>query len=187
MSEANDFLMAAGVKSAKFPAVGASVTGTIAREPEVQQQRDIKDNSLKFWTDGKPMQQLQVVLATDERDPADADDDGQRAIYVKANMQKAIREAVKASGAPGLKVGGTLTVTFVDEGERKQAGFNPPKLYAATYAPPANAQANEFLAGGEQPAPTPAMAGAPAPAGIDPAALAALATLTPEQKASLGL
>jgi hypothetical protein len=193
MSEANDFLMAGGVPSAKFPTVGTSVTGTIVRQPELRQQTDITSGKPKFWDDGSPRQQVVVTLATNERDATLTDDDGERAVYVKGNLTKAVREAVRTSGAKGLEVGGTLTVTFVGEGQAER-GMNAPKLYSASYVPaPAVAAAN-FLAADEPeqaapPAPAPAMAGAPAaaPAGVDPAALAALQNLTPEQRATLGL
>jgi hypothetical protein len=193
MTTANDFLMAGGVTSAKFSAIGASIAGTIAREPEVQQQRDFTSGELKFWDDGKPMQQLQVILDTSERDPSIPDDDGQRALYVKGNMQKAVKEAIRKAGAPGIAVGGRLTVTYVADGEASKKGLNPPKLYSATYTPPAAAAANEFLAGGDHPAQTQAQPAAPAatvpvaPPGVNPEAMAALAQLTPEQRAALGL
>lgn len=169
---ADQFLMSGGGKSAKFPAIGTTVTGVIANPPEVQQQRDPADSKPKFWDDGKPMLQLRVTLATAERDPADPEDDGERNLYVKGQMQRAIRDAVKAAGAARLDVGGTLTVTYVADGEKKNAAFNAPKVYAAAYVPP-----NPL----DQIAPpaTPAVQAAPptpaAPAGLDPAVAAALA------------
>lgn len=164
----NAFLMGGGSRSAKFAAVGASVTGTIDRQPEVQQQTDFKDGSLKFWSDGKPMQQLQVILKTTQQD--EPDDDGLRAVYVKGNMQKAVRDAVRASGAKGLEVGGTLTVTYTGDGVAK--GGYPPKLYSASYVP----AASNFLA-----APEPA--GPAMPEGADPQAWAAYQKLDDGQKA----
>jgi hypothetical protein len=190
-TSANEFLMAGGVTSAKFPDPGTTVAGTIAREPEVQQQRDFTTGEPKFWEDGKPMQQLQVILATSERDPSVPDDDGQRAVYVKGNMLKAVREAIRKSGADGIKVGGTLQVTYTGDGDTSRRGMNPPKLYAATYTPPTTAAANEFLGGNgeEQPATPgqPAPAPAAAPAGVTPEAMAALQQLSPEQRKLLGL
>jgi hypothetical protein len=184
----NAFLMGGGTTSAKFPTIGTSVTGTICRQPEVQQQTDVTTGELKFWpSDNKPMQQLQVVLQTTEQD--DPDDDGQRAIYVKGKMQAAVRDAVRKSGAKGLEVGGALTVTFVGEGESPKRGMNPPKLYSASYTPATAAAAAEFLGTTE---PTPAAApvqqaapSAPAPAGVDQATMAALQNLTPAQRAAL--
>lgn len=191
---ATDFLMGGGSTSAKFPEVGTTVTGTIAREPEVQQQRDFSTSELKFWDDGKPMQQLQVVLATDERDPSVADDDGERALYVKGNLLKAVREAIRKAGAKGLDVGGTLSVTYAADGEASKRGFSPPKLYTAVYTPPVKKAAAEFVNGG-QPAPAPVKPAVPAapaqPAAATPEvgaeALAALQALTPEQRKALGL
>lgn len=186
MTSANDFLMSGGTTSAKFPEIGATVTGSIIREPEVQQQRDFQTGEPKFWDDGKPMQQLQVVLSTDQRDPENPDDEGERAVYIKGQMQKAVREAVRKSGAKGLAVGGKLTVTYTADGEAK-GRLNPPKIYAAAYEPPSVSA--EFLAGPaepEQAAPAPAATPA-APAGIDPALLAALSKLSPAEKAAMGL
>lgn len=189
MTTANDFLMGGGTISAKFPEIGTTVTGRIAREPEVQQQRDYATGELKFWDDGKPMQQLQVVLATDERDPEVADDNGERALYIKGNLLKAVREAVRKAGAKGLDVGGTLTVTYSGDGEVSKRGFNPPKLYTAVYAPPAK-QADEFVSGAPAaPAATPPVqppAGEVSPQ-VGAEALAALQALTPEQRKALGL
>ena len=135
--DANDFLMSGGVKSAKFLQVGDSITGTIARRPETQQQRDFATGSAKFWDDGKPMMQLRIILQTSERDPDDPDDTGERALYVKSGMREAIATAVKAAPAKGLEVGGKLQVTYSGDGKAAQKGFNPPKQYQAKYKAPA--------------------------------------------------
>jgi hypothetical protein len=201
LDAANDFLMGGGVASAKFTNIGDSVTGVICRQPEVQQQTDITTGEPKYWPDGKPRQQLQVQLQTDKRDPEITNDNGVRAIYIKANMQKAVKEAVLRSGAKGLEVGGTLTVTYTGDGTPSQRGMNAPKLYSASYIPAPAVAANEFLNQGD-PAPATAPAPAPAPApvpagvgaaptaapnGVSPEALAALQQLTPEQRQALGL
>jgi hypothetical protein len=206
MSEANDFLMGGGIAPAKFDTIGTTVSGTIATPPKVEQQKDFTNGELKFWPDGKPMQQMVVTVQTTLRDPDVADDDGQRTFYIKANMLKAVREAVRKSGSKGLEVGGTLSITYTGDGEQTKRGFNPPKLYGATYAPPSAVAANEFLGGQPTPAavdnrynvvqeqqkyaaPVPQQASGPAtPAGVDPAALAAaLASLTDEQKRAMGI
>jgi hypothetical protein len=165
----NAFLMGGGTTSAKFATPGTSVTGVIDRQPEIQQQTDFTTGEAKFWGDGKPMQQMQVVLKTAEQDGPD--DEGLRAIYVKGNMQKAVRDAVRASGARGLEVGGTLTVTYTGDGESTKRGMNPPKVYTASYTP---AAAN-FLS-----APEPASE--PMPEGADPQAWAAYQKLDDAQK-----
>lgn len=135
MSDPTAFLMSSGSKSFKFDQHGATVKGTIL-SLDMQQQRDIKTGQPKYWDDAKaqPMMQLRVVLQTDERD--NDDDDGQRAIYVKGNMQQAVRDAVKTAGADTIEVGGTLAVQYVKDGVATTVGFNPPKEYAAQYKPP---------------------------------------------------
>lgn len=210
---ANDFLMGGGIPAAKFDTIGTAVGGPITTAPRVEQQKDLDTGEPKFWNDGQPMQQLVVTVQTDLRDPQVIDDDGQRTFYIKANSLKAVREAVRRSGAKGLEVGGTLTLTYAADGEQKKRGFNPPKIYTAAYVPPAAVAANAFL--GAQPAPaaapqaafvppnqgpapqwanaTPAPAAAPAaqawtpPPGVSPEQAAALAQLSPEQRAQLGI
>ncbi|PRX95600.1 hypothetical protein [Allonocardiopsis opalescens] len=185
MSSADDFLMGGGIPSAKFPTVGTTVSGAITMTPEVQQQRDLKTGALKTWDDGKPMQQLKVVLATSERDPEDPHDDGQRAVYVKGKMLAATRQAIRSAGAKGLEVGGVLSVTYTGDGEVPGRGMNPPKFYSVAYTPPAAASAADLLAVGTPAAPpaAPAPQAAPAPAPAAPVAQAApdLSALTPEQ------
>jgi hypothetical protein len=200
--------MTGGLPSAQFPAPGTTVSGRVVRIGEPMQQRDMKDHQPKTWDDGQPMMMLPVDVATEQRDPTVPDDDGVRCIYIRGQMLKSIRTAVRAAGARGLELGGILSVTYVRDGISKQRGFNPPKEYAATYIPPAAVAANDFLAAGRadegspgSDCPTPAV---PAPTAI-PAALAtdsarrarpdvpngndalvaALANLTPEQRAAL--
>lgn len=153
---ANDLLMGGGTKSAAFPTIGSMVTGRIVREPKVQQQTDPKDGSFKTFANGDPMMQLVVQVQTDERDPADAEDDGVRALYVKAKMLAAVRDAVKTVGAKGLEVGGELTVTYVADGEKTNKAFNAPKLYTASYKPPTGQAANNLLMGNAPVSPAPA-------------------------------
>ncbi|MEV4158991.1 hypothetical protein [Nonomuraea dietziae] len=210
--DANDFLMGNGIPSAhayyKNAPFGTTVGGQITMQPEVTQQSDLDTGELKFWSDGKPMQQLVVTVQTSLRDPEVIDDDGQRRFYIKAKMLDAVRDAVRRSGAKGLEVGGTLMITYTADGEAKKKAHNPPKIYTATYTPPSAAAANAMLMGAPaappvhqaapvaqpvapQPLPaTPAPAAAvPAPAGaVDPAALAAaMAQLSDEQKRALGI
>lgn len=181
---ADQFLMGGGAASAKFKEYGDTVTGTIAEAPEVSQRTDPKDGSPQFWKSGDPMMQLIVTLQTTLRD--DADDDGKRRIYVKGkSLTEAVREAVKKTGARGLEIGGTLTVTYVADGPQPNKALDPPKLYTATYSRPDTSQASgQFLGvnaadtGGGQtftsPNPMYGPAGSPAPG-----------QPTPEQKAAL--
>lgn len=182
----NDFLLGGAGKSASFHNVGDCVTGKIVTTPEVRQKTKMGTGEPEKWDNGDPKMQLVVTLATDQRDPADADDDGVRKLYVSGSkkpesksMHAAVAAAVVASGAKGLEVGGTLTVTYTGDGVSKTAGFNPPKQYSATYVPAANVA----LMGGDPqpaaaPAATPAAAPAPAaPAGPNPEHIATAKTL----------
>lgn len=166
-NDADDFLLGGGIASAKFPTIGTRVTGRVTEKPQVQQQRDINSGELKYWSDGQPMRQLAVTLATDERDPKITDDDGTRRIYVKAQMKNAVADAVRRAGASGLEVGGILTVTYVRDGEASKRGFNPPKEYTAEYTPAAAAELHQPDQGTaprfENPFPAPAAPAAPAP------------------------
>lgn len=158
----NDLLMGSGAKSASFngsPPI--TCTGRIVSVPQVQQQTNLQGDPLTF-PDGKPRWQLVVQVQTDQRDPADASDDGVRALYIKANSQKAVAEAVRKVGRDGLEVGGTLSLTYTGDDNSKppRPGFNQPKLYTATYQPPNDS--GQFL--GTAPAAQPA---APTPAATD--------------------
>lgn len=178
-NDPNAFLMGGGGKSAKFETHGATITGTVARMPELRQQTDMKTGEAEAWPNGDPKMQLVVALQTSELDPADPDDDGVRNLYVKGSvkaesksMHAAVKEAVRRAGAKGLEVGGTLTVTYTGDGVSTTRGFDPPKQYEATYV----SAAAGFLADA---------APAPAPAAVDPATAAALANLSPEVLAAL--
>lgn len=170
--DAAAFLMGSGGPSAKFPDLGSSVTGPITRIGAPMQQRDMATNALKFWDDGNPMMQLPVDVQTDQRDTEIPNDDGVRTLYIKGQMQAAIRDAVRRSGAKMLEAGGTLTVTYASDGVAAKKGFNAPKVYEANYTPPTAVAANNFL-NGDTPADTP-------PAAAAPAGLAPGTAITPE-------
>jgi hypothetical protein len=168
MQDPNKFLMGGGgAPAAKFPTIGTSATGRITEEPTVQHQTDFDTGKPLYWEDGNPRMQLVVTLATEQRDPANPDDDGKRRVYIKGQLKTATVEALRKTGAQGLEVGGALTVTYVADGDAKGRG-KPPKQYAVTYTPAAQAELAAPTA------PTPAV---PAP-GQAPAAV------TPEQLAN---
>lgn len=155
--DVNDFLLSGGVTSAKFETPGTTVSGTICRPPEKQQQRDFETGKPKVWEDGTPRWQVVIHLQTDTRDQDVDDDDGIRALYVRGNMLRAVREAVRRAGGR-LEEGGELAVIYTGDGERQGVGF-PPKLYSATYVPAAQAAVADALA-------TPAPAEVTRPASI---------------------
>lgn len=170
-SDSADFLLGSGSRSAKFDAPGDSVTGTVATEPEVRDQTDIQTGRVLTWDNGDTRKQLVVTLDTDQRDPDDPEDDGRRSLYVKGSKQRgsqslhdAVATAVRNAGASGLTVGGELTVRFTGEEPSQTKGFNPRKLYEASYKAPTG---GEFL-GTDQPPAQPATAPTPAPAAQQP-------------------
>jgi len=132
--EANDYLMGGGTTSAKFAEVGDTVSGSIARKPELQQQRSFEDGTPLTWDDGSPRQQIKVILQTKDRD--DEDDNGERAIYLKGALLKAVQSAVKKAGAKGLEVGGKLAVKFTGTAAPVKKGLSGAKEYVAKYEAP---------------------------------------------------
>jgi hypothetical protein len=152
-NDANRVLMG-GVPSAKFDVKGQVVKGEVV-SVELQQQKDFKTKALLTWPDGNPMMQIVVTLQTNERDPDIVADDGMRKLYVKKQMQQAVRTAVVQANATGLEVGGTLAVQWADETPPEQPGMSPMKIYVAQYAPPAPATADLFGAPLTSPAPSP--------------------------------
>ncbi|MDN5855127.1 MAG: hypothetical protein L0K86_20215 [Actinomycetia bacterium] len=192
---ASDFLLGSGAggKSAKFPQIGATITGTIARGPEVKQQVDPDTGKPDTWDDGNPKWQIVVTLDTDERNPDIDADDGTRYLYVKGSkkpesqsLHAAVASAVQGAGATELEVGGRLTVTYVGDGVKPSPTRTAPKKYSAVYVTAAAA------ALGVPAATTPALPAAaaatpPAAAPTTPAAtdLPYPPHLTPEQLAGL--
>lgn len=146
----DSFLMGSGAKSAKFETIGTVVGGLIVDEPQLVQQKDIKTGAPKHWDDGNPMMQLVVKVQTDQRDPDDAEDDGVRAIYIKAQMRQAVADAVRKAGAKSLEVGGDLKVKFTGTEAASTKGFNDKKIYAAQYAKPV-ASNGSFLGTDDEP------------------------------------
>lgn len=144
-----DWLMGGGTKSASFDgAPPITNAGQIVAEPTLIQKRDFDTGDALFWQDGRPKMLMQVNLATDQRDPADPEDDGTRAIYLEFRKAQAVRDAVRKVGSTKLEVGGYLALTYVsdDHAARKGKG-NAPKNYTAEYRQP-----DPFAAAGAPPA-----------------------------------
>lgn len=175
-----------GTPSAKFETIGDTVTGRIITS-ESRQQTDMDTGELLFWNDGRP--RMQVLITLEQPDGDDV------RLYVKGNMQNAIKKALRDSDAK-LLPGGTLTVTYTGDGEPTKRGWNAPKQYTAVYQP---GDAFDQAAAAEAPAaPTQATA-APEPAPEPPPAPASAAgpqrpasvpdavwiTLTPEQQQAM--
>ena len=177
-----DMLANTAAPSFKFDTIGATVTGTV-KNAQVIQKRNFDTGQPEFWSDGKPVEQIRILLDTALRDPADPEDDGTRAIYIKGwgDQLRALQSAIRAAGATDVLPGGTFTATYTGDGQVKQGqrGF-PPKVYQYAYRAPS---ATAGILGGQQPAPAPAY-GQQQPAYGQPTPQPAPTSMTPEQQAA---
>lgn len=91
---------------------GATVTGTLASDPDVRQATDFQTKQPAFFLkSGKPKFEVVFDLQTDLRE--DPDDDGRRSVWVHwwGVQRDALTEAFKQFGRKPHK-GDTMTVTF---------------------------------------------------------------------------
>lgn len=133
-----------GGKSFPFDNVGDKVSGII-RTVERRQQRSFDGGTPLTWDDGSPRMLTYLEIETTLREGDD--DDGVRAIYAKGGnfeaaqgngqaMEKAIVDAVKKAGARSIDEGARLAVAFTGIGKSTTRGYQPPKLFTASYEPP---------------------------------------------------
>jgi hypothetical protein len=176
----DDFFAGGGAPalSWKNVPIGTTYRGKII-DQTVEDQTD-DDGAVRTFASGDPMKQLVLTIQTDLRNgdgmseqakgrlDSPASDDGLRRLYVKGYMTKAVKEAVRKAGERSTKVGGTIAVRYVEDGQRTSATKNPPKLYKAKYEAP-SVDMDDF--GDDEPEPvvqqTPAMAGAPSAPSVD--------------------
>lgn len=116
---------------------GTTVAGKIV-SVNVRQATDIKTGEKQTWDDGNPKQQVVVIISTDQRDPENPDDNGDRAIYIKwwGHGRQALIEALKAAKADDLEVGGMFADQYVGEGVATQRGLSAPKIHKYEYRKP---------------------------------------------------
>ena len=127
-----DELLAGNSAKAYFGAnsqPGDTVTGVIEKI-ETTQVNDFQTKQPAFWNDGRPKEQIHVIIQTQLRDPSVDDDDGRRSLWVKGwGIQlKAFREACMQAGVKIPKPGDTITERFVGLGQRGDAP-QPPKVF----------------------------------------------------------
>lgn len=186
--DAMDKALQSGHKSAfnaDTPA-GTTVSGTITGS-DYRQVTDYTTKQPSFFPSGDPKMQIIINIHTNLRD--NADDDGERSIYIpmwgakKGALLDAIKAAGMTSASEAFADGNLFAATFVGE-ERKQGntGSYTEKVYryeirrgqqAAQAVDRALAGPSQVSASGPDPwatqqAPTPAPAPAPA-GGADPA------------------
>ena len=101
---------------------GDSVTGVIEKI-ETTQVNDFQTKQPAYWNDGRPKEQIHVIIQTQLRDPSVDDDDGCRSLWIKGwGIQlKAFREACRQAGVKIPKPGDTITDRFVGLGPRGDA------------------------------------------------------------------
>ena len=142
---------------------GDSVTGVIEKI-ETTQVNDFQTKQPAFWNDGRPKEQIHVIIQTQLRDPSVHDDDGRRSLWIKGwGIQlKAFRDACRQAGVKIPKPGDTITERFVGLGQRGDAP-QPPKVFEFHIEP---ASSVNSLVNGSQPQQAPNQGYAPAP--VDP-------------------
>lgn len=112
---------------------GDSIEGFIVTSAAGVQTKMDTGEVLTF-DDGSPRPQVVITLQTKLGDGGD--DDGRRRLFVKGQMMKAFKEAIKAAHAPGPRPGGKVIVTYTGDGVAKGKGFNAPKLFSVVYGRP---------------------------------------------------
>lgn len=127
---------------------GDTVTGVIEKI-ETTQVNDFQTKQPAFWNDGRPKEQIHVIIQTQLRDPSVDDDDGRRSLWIKGwGIQlKAFRDACRQAGVKIPKPGDTITERFVGLGQRGDAP-QPPKVFEFHIEP---ASSVNSLVNGSQP------------------------------------
>jgi hypothetical protein len=149
MSDGNDLLGKTARPWAKWPAVGAVVTGTVIDAPSARQSRNFESGEPDTWPNGDPKMEVVVPLATSERDPEIEDDDGERSLVLPVGSArfKAVQAAMKRAGVKALAPGGVIAVRYTKDGPKpKGSKLNAPKEFSAEYTPPAGVSEQDALA-----------------------------------------
>lgn len=151
----SEILNGGGSASAKWDVKGTIHRGKVT-DVKVVQARNVEDGQPAFWKDGSPKEQLVVTLQTDERDPENPDDDGERALYLKGGKftktleggkiaktsLEAVRDALKAAGSKDIDIDADLALQYVIDGDKTNPAFSPPKLFVSSYQAPVPAAVN---------------------------------------------
>lgn len=147
--EDDGFMGGGGAPSFKFDSLGASITGLVLGPPVKRAQTDFNTGEIKTYKDGTVRYQYVVEIQTELRDLNNPQDDGVRALFLRWHSLNAVRQAITAVGAKGLRRGGVLTLQFVGTEPPPGGKGNPVKLYAASYIPPED----DFMTSPASPAP----------------------------------
>lgn len=151
LPDPNDLLSGKSIPSISFKdaKVGDSFTGIIA-ELETAQVRNYESGEPEFWEDGNPKLQIVVTLDTDYA--ANADDDGQRKVYLFGQKLQAAKTAIKEAGIEKLEKGSTFTITYSGTKPSSNKKYNDVKIYGITIVPgKSNPAVDNLLAAGAKP------------------------------------
>ena len=163
--------------------------GIVIAAPVAQQTTKYQSSELDFFSNGDPKMQLRIELSTEYQ--IDADDQGDRTLYVKTwgGQSRAFTEAVHAAGAAKVSEvitpGAIIRVTFKGRQtvKSKNGSTFDENSYEYAITPGSNSPALAVAAPAAQQAPAPA---APAPAAAAPAAPAASAPGNPAEMIAAG-
>lgn len=125
MSDVQDWLQSSNFESHpsfKFTAVGDKIRGEIVAPPRIVTTSDLN---------GGESDKLVVDIK------AEADGETYSIWVKKGAMGRAVAQAVNEAGAKQLQEGGVLGLAHTGLGTPSKPGFNPPKLYQASYRAPA--------------------------------------------------
>jgi hypothetical protein len=110
--------------SFKFTNIGDSAFGTVL-SIDKREDLDFITREVKTWPNGDKRYVYLFQLETA---------DGVKSLWVKGQMEKAIKEAGRSALVKTL-IGCTIKVEFIGLGESKTKGFAAPKLFKATVKP----------------------------------------------------
>jgi hypothetical protein len=138
------------IVSANLKAVGSVVAGVVWSK-DLKQQTDRETREPIFDRDGKPANELWVILETTQRRFDVENDCGLRRLYVKTYLGQAVVEAVRKYGGESKKldIGGWLAVKHTEVLPPKEPGYNGAKLYVAEYLPVEVVKARQKSLGAE--------------------------------------
>jgi hypothetical protein len=120
----------------KFKNEDAEIEGDITGAPELLPLTQYKSETPKLDSNGNPVMQVLVVLATDRRE--DADHDGRWRVYIdKPLMKAAVLRALKDANVRTLEPGGRLWLKRVSD--RHVSSGGSAHDFIAKYTPPRGA------------------------------------------------
>lgn len=121
-------------KSAKFPTLGTSITGSVLeiRDTPVPEFENGRPVGFKTNSDGSAFTQVDIEIETAE---------GERLVFhTGGQMFDAIADALDDFGPDDLVAGHVLTVTYSENGPKNTRGY-PAKIYTAKVETPEALQA----------------------------------------------